>query len=71
MKKSNASGIRLGIFVSIGSVLFILVLYYIGQREWLFTPTIHISGIFTEVSGLQDGNNVRFSGINGGKVENI
>ena len=37
----------------------------------MFSSTFQISGIFKDISGLQVGNNVRFSGINVGVVEDI
>lgn len=71
MKKNNGNKIRLGIFVSIGIALFIIGVYFIGDKQQLFNETFQISGIFKDVSGLQVGNNVRFSGITIGVVENI
>lgn len=62
---------KLGIFVSISITLFIVGIYFIGQRQQLFSSTFQISGIFRDISGLQVGNNVRFSGINIGIIENI
>jgi phospholipid/cholesterol/gamma-HCH transport system substrate-binding protein len=71
MQKNTGNKIRLGIFVSISAALFIAGIYFIGQRQQLFGSTFRISGIFKDISGLQVGNNVRFSGINVGTVDNI
>jgi phospholipid/cholesterol/gamma-HCH transport system substrate-binding protein len=71
MQKVTGNKIRLGIFVSASVALFIAGIYFIGQKQQLFTRTFHISGVFKDISGLQIGNNVRFSGINVGIVENI
>lgn len=71
MKKTTGSKIRLGIFVSTGIAVFITGIYFIGQRQQLFSSTFHVSGIFQDISGLQVGNNVRFSGINVGIIEDI
>ncbi|MES2141030.1 MAG: MlaD family protein [Bacteroidota bacterium] len=71
MKKSTGNKMKLGIFVSISITLFIVGIYFIGQRQQLFSSTFQISGIFKDISGLQVGNNVRFSGINIGIIENI
>ncbi len=71
MQKENQNKIRLGIFVSIGLTLFIVAIYFIGQRQQMFSRTFHISGIFKDISGLQVGNNVRFSGINVGIIDGI
>ena len=71
MQKHNEHTMRLGIFVSIGLVLFIIGIYFIGDKQQLFNKTFQISGVFKDVSGLQVGNNVRFSGINIGVIESI
>src|ERR1700746_891978 len=71
MKKNTNKKIGLGIFVSIGMLFFIAGIYYIGKKQQLFNETFRISGIFKDVRGLQVGNNVQFSGINVGIVENI
>jgi phospholipid/cholesterol/gamma-HCH transport system substrate-binding protein len=71
MKKDTSKKIRLGIFISVGITVFILGIYFIGERQQLFRSTFRVSGVFKDVAGLQAGNNVRFSGINVGTVENI
>ncbi len=71
MKKNSSNKIKLGIFVTVGMFFFIVAIYYIGKKQQLFNKTFQISGIFKDVRGLQVGNNVRFSGINVGVVENI
>jgi phospholipid/cholesterol/gamma-HCH transport system substrate-binding protein len=71
MKNETGNRIRLGIFVSVAIGLFILVIFYIGNRQHLFTKTIEINGIFKDVAGLQSGNNVRFTGINVGTIDEI
>jgi phospholipid/cholesterol/gamma-HCH transport system substrate-binding protein len=71
MKKHASGKIRLGIFISLGIAVFMLGIFYIGAQQHLFESTFRISGIFKDVGGLQIGNNVRFSGINVGTVDNI
>jgi phospholipid/cholesterol/gamma-HCH transport system substrate-binding protein len=71
MKKDSRNKIKLGIFISLGIAVFILGIYFIGERQQLFRKTFHVSGIFKNVSGLQAGCNVLFAGINVGTVENI
>jgi len=63
--------IRLGLFVAGGLTLFILAIFIIGKQKNLFNPVFKISSTFYNVGGLQVGNNVRFSGINVGTVDNI
>ena len=71
MEKSSKYKVKLGIFVSVSIVLFIAVIYFIGQRQQLFSSTFRLSSVFKDIGGLQVGNNVRFSGINVGIVESI
>lgn len=62
---------RLGLFVIGGTLLFIVAIFIIGKQNYLFDRVFKISTKFYDVSGLQVGNNVRFSGINVGTVEKI
>ena len=71
MKKNSTNKIKLGIFVSLGLVVLILAIYFIGEKQLLFKNTFRLSAVFEDVGGLQIGNNVRLSGINIGTVENI
>jgi phospholipid/cholesterol/gamma-HCH transport system substrate-binding protein len=71
MKKNTGNTIRLGAFISLGIAVLILGIYFIGERQQLFRRTFRVSGVFRDVAGLQEGNNVRFSGINVGTVDNI
>ena len=69
--QSNTFKIRLGLFVTVGLILFILAIFVIGKQKNLFDPVIRLHTRFNNVSGLQVGNTVRFSGINVGTVDNI
>jgi phospholipid/cholesterol/gamma-HCH transport system substrate-binding protein len=71
MEKTTPQKIRLGLFVITGSLLFILAIYLIGEKQKMFGNTYQLSCIFDNVSGLQLGNNVRYSGINVGTVRSI
>ncbi|WP_316928170.1 MlaD family protein [Gillisia marina] len=71
MDKSASQKIRLGIFVVVGTLLLIAALYFIGNRQHLFSKNIQIYAVFENVNGLQLGNNVRYSGINVGTVGKI
>lgn len=71
MKNEAINKIRLGIFISAGIILFIAGVFYIGERQHLFGSTIRLKFICADVSGLQVGNNVRFSGIDVGTVSSV
>ncbi len=63
--------VRLGLFVVVGLALFVLAIFIIGKQKNLFNPVFKLTTTFYNVSGLQVGNNIRFSGINVGTVDNI
>lgn len=71
MEKSTARTIRLGIMVVVGTLLFTIAVYLIGQKQDMFRNTFQLNVTFTNVGGLQPGNNVRFSGINVGSVMSV
>lgn len=63
--------LRLGLFVAGGLAIFVIAVFIIGKQKNLFNPVYKLSTTFYNVSGLQVGNNIRFSGINVGTVDNI
>jgi phospholipid/cholesterol/gamma-HCH transport system substrate-binding protein len=63
--------VRLGLFMAGGIALFVIVIFIIGKQKNLFNPVYKLTTTFYNVSGLQVGNNIRFSGINVGTVDNI
>ena len=63
--------IRLGIFILVGIGLFVLGIFIIGKQKNLFNPVFKLTANFRNVSGLQVGNNIRFSGISIGTVDNV
>lgn len=63
--------VRLGLFVIGGLALFVLAIFVIGKQKNLFNPVFKLTTTFYNVSGLQVGNNIRFSGINVGTVNAI
>lgn len=71
MKKESGFKWKLGIFVTLGVILFATTIYFVGKHKNLFGSTIHLKSLFRSVSGLKEGNNVRFSGINIGTIDGI
>ena len=63
--------VRLGLFIAGGLALFVLAIFIIGRQKNLFNPVFRLTTTFYNISGLQVGNNIRFSGINVGTVDNI
>lgn len=58
-------------FVIIGLVILVATIYFVGLQKNLFGSSFRLQSNFKTVSGLEIGNNVLFSGINVGTVDNI
>lgn len=63
--------VRLGLFIIGGILLFVGAVFIIGKKNNLFDPVFKVTSDFYNVSGLQVGNNIRFSGITVGTVDDI
>lgn len=63
--------VRLGLFIAVGLAIFVIAVFLIGKQKNLFNPTYKLTANFQNVSGLQVGNNIRFSGISVGTVDDI
>jgi len=70
-QKTNIQKLRLGVFIIVGTLLFVLAVYTIGKKQNLFSNSFIIKAQFSNINGLQKGNNVRFSGIDIGIVSTI
>lgn len=70
-KKTSLQNLKLGIFVVLGTLLLLIASYLIGNGQNMFAKNFTVSAVFKNVNGLQNGNNVRFSGINIGTVDKI
>lgn len=71
MKQTSSEKFRLGIFVVLGALVFVLAIYFIGRRQSMFGSTMSINAVFNNINGLQIGNNVRYAGIDIGTVKGI
>lgn len=71
MEKALYQKLKLGIFVILATILFVLSVYLIGNKQNMFGNTWDIYVSFYDVNGLRPGNNVRYSGINVGTVKEI
>lgn len=71
MERSKKRSLKLGLFVVVGLALVSLAIYYLGSQQNLFSSTITLKSYFNNVSGLVEGNKVRFSGITVGYVSHI
>ncbi len=64
-------GARLGIFIFLGTVLLVLAILLLGNKESLFVKTINVRAYFASVEGLKKGAPVRLSGYDIGSVSDI
>jgi phospholipid/cholesterol/gamma-HCH transport system substrate-binding protein len=71
MAKETPNFIKLGIFVTLGLVLLVVALYFIGSNKNLFGNTFKLYAVFADINGLKEGNNVRYAGIDVGTVEKV
>lgn len=67
----NRKAITVGIFLSLGLVIFIIGVFTLGGQKKSFAKNIAISAVFTDVSGLKKGNDVWFSGVKVGTISEI
>ena len=69
MEKSKKA--KLGLFLMGGVALFILAIFVIGKQQNLFSPVFMLSANFRNISGQEVCNNVSYTGINLGTVDDI
>ena len=67
----NRKGIIVGIFLSLGLLLFILGVFTLGGQQKSFDKNFHVSAVFDDVAGLKKGNDVWFSGVKIGTISSI
>jgi phospholipid/cholesterol/gamma-HCH transport system substrate-binding protein len=63
--------VKLGTFVSIGAVLFLVAVIFIGSASNFFTKTFLVSAIFKNIEGLKEGDKVWLSGVQIGTVKSV
>ena len=62
---------RVGLLVLAGAVLFMVALFTIANRTFLFSDTFFVRSTFYSVNGLLPGAPVRYQGVNVGRVEAV
>ena len=71
MQYNKGKKVRLGLFILLGTLIFVAFFYLIGSSSKLFSKNITLHTTFAHVSGLRSGDHVRFSGIIVGTVSNL
>src|SRR5450432_3556916 len=63
--------IKTGAFVLLSLFLLLLIIFLIGRQKNMFGGTFSVYAHFKNISGLKEGNYVRYAGINAGNVDGI
>jgi phospholipid/cholesterol/gamma-HCH transport system substrate-binding protein len=64
-------GVMVGLFIFLGLVILVIGILTLGGQRKMFEKTFRLNAIFTDVAGLQRGNNIWHSGIKIGTAKNI
>ena len=67
----NRRAVVVGVFVIVGILFFIGGILMVGNLHETFKTKMEIGSLFEDVSGLQKGNNVWFSGVKIGTVSSL
>ncbi len=62
---------KVGAFTLIGVVLFVLAIIFVGKFSLFEPPQMKITGQFSTVLGLKEGNLIKYSGVQVGKVKKL
>ncbi|MEO6838136.1 MAG: MlaD family protein [Ginsengibacter sp.] len=60
-----------GIFIFLGLAIFIVTVLTLGSQKKTFGDSVSVKSFFDNVNGLQQGNNIWFSGVKVGTVKKI
>ena len=70
-ESSNKRAVIVGIFIFLGLLFLIIGILSIGNLHETFKKKVRVVALFDDVSGLQTGNNIWFSGVKIGTVSNL
>ena len=71
MEISVNKKIKTGAFVILCVLLLLSIIFLIGRQKNMFGETFPVYANFKNISGLKEGNYVRYAGIDAGTVDNI
>ncbi|MBK7852263.1 MAG: MCE family protein [Bacteroidetes bacterium] len=70
-EKSNKRPVLVGVFVMLGLIFLVIGILMVGNLHETFKKKMTVLSLFDDVSGLQTGNNVTFSGVKIGTVSEL
>lgn len=71
MDKETNRNVKLGVFVILGIILFVVGIFFIGSKDNMFTKNMRISTVFKNTGGLAQGNYVHYNGVKVGVVKAV
>lgn len=69
--KKNTRAITVGIFICVGLAIFMVTIFTLGGEKKSFSKRFSIKAVFRDINGLQEGDNIWFSGVKIGTVKKI
>ncbi|MGZ8544867.1 MAG: MlaD family protein [Flavisolibacter sp.] len=70
-RSSNKKAITVGVFIVVGILIFVVGLLTLGGQKKTFEKKIQVKAMFDDVGGLQEGNNVWYSGVKVGTIKEM
>jgi phospholipid/cholesterol/gamma-HCH transport system substrate-binding protein len=67
----SLKGAKLGIFIFLGTLMFVAIIFVIGNKNSLFTDTTTVISYFSNIGGLKNGSPVNMSGYQVGYVNRV
>jgi len=68
---SNRRAVIVGIFTLIGIAILVVTILTLGSQKKTFTNSVTVTSYFSNVNGLQKGNNIWFTGVKVGTVKSV
>ncbi len=71
MKRKLNHSVVVGIFITVGLLILALGVFVLGSQQKTFAKAVTVKAIFSDVNGLQAGNNVWLFGVKVGTIKRI
>jgi phospholipid/cholesterol/gamma-HCH transport system substrate-binding protein len=71
MKTKTNRPVVVGIFIFLGLIILVVAVFTLGNQKKTFVKAFPVNAVFNDVGGLQEGNNVWFSGVKVGVVKKV